>query len=208
MKSNELIHSLTTNLKPVKTIKYGLKEHSIVLLAGVFSVLAGIAITGIRVDIQNVALTASFITQTITLLLLAILSTIAAMQMSIPSLKKSVSLKIVAAALIFWAVTILYLLINSKSPFAGWGFSCAQEIVINSIIPAATIFFITRKSATLDRSSVGWLALTAGASFGALATQLSCSMNDPLHLIVWHTLPVFIVGLFGMAIGKFIIKKV
>lgn len=207
MKSKELIHSLTANLKPVKILKYGFKEYSVVLIAGLFSVLTGVAITGIRADLQNVALTSSFITQSIALLLLAILSTISAMQMSIPSLKKSVSQKIVISTLLFWTVTIIYLLLNSNSPFAGWGFSCASEIVINSIIPSATIFFITRKSAILDRSSVGWLTLTAGAAYGALATQLSCGMSDPFHLLIWHALPVFVVGFIGISIGKLFIKK-
>ncbi len=207
MKSRELIHSLSANLKPVKVSKYGLQEYSVVLVAGVFSVLTGVAVTGIRADIQNVALTSSFITQSVTLLLLGILSTVSAMQMSIPSLKKSVSQKIVVSTLLFWTVTIVYLLLNSNSPFAGWGFSCASEIVINSIIPSASIFMITRKSAILDRISVGWLALTAGAAYGALATQLSCGMSNPLHLFTWHTLPVLVVGFAGMAIGKFFLKK-
>lgn len=207
MKSTELIHSLTANLTPVKILKYGLKEYSVVLIAGLFSVLAGVAITGIRADIQNIALTTSFITQSITLLLLGILSTLSAMQMSIPSLKKNVSQKIVVSTLLFWTVTIVYLLLNSNSPFAGWGFSCASEIVINSIIPSAAIFFFTRKSAILDRLSVGWLALTAGAAYAALATQLSCGMSDPFHLLIWHALPVIVVGFVGIVIGKLFIKK-
>lgn len=208
MKSNELIHSLAANLKPVKTLKYGVKEYCVVLLAGLFSVLTGIALSGIRTDIQSVVLTPSFVTQSLALLLLAVLSTVSAMQMSIPSLKKPVSQKIVASTLLFWTVTIIYLLLNSNSPFASWGFSCAREVALSSIIPSIAIFFITRKSAILDRLSTGWLALTAGAAYGALATQLSCGMSDPFHLLIWHTLPVFIVGFIGIAIGKFFIKKV
>lgn len=208
MKSNELIHSLAANLKPVKAFKYGFKEYAAVLLAGLFSVLTGIAISGIRADFQNIAVTPSFIIQSFTLLLLAILSTISAMQMSIPSLKKTISQKIAVSTLFFWTVTILYLLLNSKSPFAGWGFSCASEIALNSIIPAAAIFIVTRKSAILDRFSVGWLILTAGAAYGALATHFSCYMSDPFHLLVWHMLPVFVIGFVGLAAGKFFINKV
>lgn len=208
MNTNELIHSLSTNLKPVRILNYGLKEYVVVLLAGLFSILTGIAVTGIRPDIQNVALSASFITQSIALLLLAVLSTASAIQMSIPSLRKPAAQKIAIGTLFFWVVTIIYLLINSNNPFAGWGFSCAREIALNSIPASAAIFLITRKSAILDRLSVGWSALTAGSAYGALATQFSCGMDDPFHLLIWHALPVFVIGLTGIAIGKFFIKKV
>jgi hypothetical protein len=208
MKSNELIQNLSLNLQPVKSVKYGLKEYSFALLAGLFSTLAGIALTGLRSDIQNIVLTASFITQSLALILLAILSTVSALQMSIPSLTKSVSQNIVLGTLAFWVMTLLYLLINSNSPFAGWGFSCSTEILLNSVVPAAVIFFMVSKAATLNRISTGWLILTAGAAFGAIATQFSCNSDDALHLLVWHTLPVVVIGLVGTLIGKFILKKV
>lgn len=208
MKSNDLIQSLSDNLQPVKILKYGIKEYIVIFFAGLFSVLTGVAITGIRADIKIIAITPSFITQTIALLLLALLSTVSALHMSIPSIKKPVSQKIILSTLLFWAITILYLLLNSNAPFAGWGFSCASEIAINSVIPSACVFFMIRKSASLDRSSVGWLVLTAGAAYGALATQFSCALNDPFHLLVWHTLPVIIIGLIGLVIGQFILKKV
>lgn len=207
MISNELIHSLAASLKPVKVLRYSWKEYSVALLAGLFSVLAGIALSGVRPDIQNVVLSASFITQSIALLVLAILSTVSALQMSIPSLEKPVSQKIAVVTLFFWTVTIVYLLLNSNSPFAGWGFACAREIALSSITPTAILFILTRTSVILDRLSSGWLILTAGAAYGAIATQFSCSMSDPLHLLIWHALPVFLIGLIGMAVGILIIKK-
>lgn len=208
MRPNELIKNLSANLKPVVTVKYGLKDYGLALAAGLFSVLTGIAITGIRADIQTVFLTPAFITQSLALVFLAVLSTVSALQMSIPSLKKPVSQNIVLSTLLFWVVTIVYLLLNSNSPFAGWGFSCAKEIVISSLVPAAFIFFLIRKAATLNRLSTGWLILTAGAAFGAIATQLSCSSSDAFHLLVWHSVPVMLIGLAGTLIGKFILKKV
>jgi hypothetical protein len=208
MKSNELIQNLTSNLKVVTPIKYKLKDYALVLLVGFFSVLFGVAFSGIRSDFQNIILTPSFITQSLVLLMLALLSTVSAMQMSIPSLKKSVSQNIVLATLGFWAITLIYLLVNSNSPFAGWGFSCASEILANSLAPSAALFFMIRNAATLNRFSTGWLVLTAGAAFGALATQLSCSYSDPFHLLIWHAVPVVVIGLLGISIGKFILKKV
>lgn len=208
MKSNELIQNLSRNLQSVKPIKFGYKEYGITLLAGFFSVLAGLALSGIRADLHNVALTASFITQSLALVLLAVFSTVSAMQMSIPSLHKNISQNIVLSTLLFWALTLVYLLVNSNSPFAGWGFSCAGEILVNSIAPATVIFLMIRKAAALNRFSTGWLALTAAAAFGALTTQFSCSSSDPFHLLAWHAVPVFIIGLAGIIIGKLILKKV
>lgn len=208
MKPNELIQNLSANLKSVKPVKFGLKEYTLTLSAGLFSILAGLAITGIRADIQNVILTPAFIMQSLALTLLAVLSTVSALQMSVPSLKKAVSQNIVLSTLLFWVVTIVYLLLNSNSPFAGWGFNCSKEILISSLAPVALIFFLIRKAAPLNRPSTGWLVLTAGATFGAIATQFSCSSSDALHLLVWHTAPVLVIGLAGTLIGKFILKKV
>lgn len=208
MKSNELIQNLSKNLQAVKPFKYTLNDYILVLSTGFFSVLCGIAISGVRSDFYNVAWTPSFITQSLVLILLAVLSTVSAMQMSIPSLKKSVSQNIVLITLTFWGMTLIYLLVNSNSPFAGWGFGCASEILINSIAPSAVIFFMIRKAATLNRISTGWLILTAGAAFGAIATQLSCSSSDAFHLLAWHAVPVVIIGFVGIIAGKYFLKKV
>ena len=208
MKSDQLIQNLSRNLQSVKPFKYTTKDYLIVLSTGFFSVLFGLALSGIRSDLQNVVLTPSFIIQSLVLLMLAVLSTVAAMQMSIPSLKKSVPQNIVLSTLVFWGITLIYLLVNSNSPFAGWGFSCAAEIAANSIAPSIVIFYMIRKAATLNRFSTGWLTLTAGAAFGAMATQLSCSSLDAFHLLVWHAVPVVAIGLCGILIGKNILKKV
>ena len=208
MKSEQLIQNLSRNLQAVKPFKYTIKDYMIVLSVSFFSVLFGLAVSGIRADLQNVALAPAFVIQSTVLLLLAVLSTVAAMQISIPSLKKPVSQNIIIGTLVFWAATLIYLLFNSNSPFAGWGFSCAAEILANSLAPTVVIFYMIRKAATLNRFSAGWLTLTAGAAFGAIATQFSCSSMDAFHVLVWHALPVVVIGLFGIVIGKKILKEV
>lgn len=97
---------------------------------------------------------------------------------------------------------------NYGRPKAGWGFSCVKEIALTSIIPSIGIFVLIRKAAPLNRASVGWLTLTCGAAFGAVATPFSCPMSDPLHLLIWHALPVLAIGTVGKGLGNLILKKV
>ncbi len=136
------------------------------------------------------------------------ISSISALQMSIPNIKTHYFKKIIFINLALWLISIIYFFINSTYALAGWGFNCAQEIVLTSVIPSVSIYFILKKASTLNRSVVGWLVLTAGASYGALAAHFSCSMTNPLHILVWHSIPVLIVGLIGFIAGNFILKKV
>lgn len=208
MKSKELINTLSTDLRPVKTLVYGLKNYILILVIGFLSVLVSTTIAGVRPDIQDVVLTIPFLFQGLILLLLAILTTLSALQMSIPNLQTQETKNIAITALATWLAFLIYFLLHSSNPVGGWGVSCAREIALNSIIPSAAIFFMIKRAATLNRTTVSWLILTAGASYGALATQFSCNMIDPLHLLIWHALPVLIIGLIGLGLGNLILKKV
>lgn len=208
MNSKILINELSQDLRPVKVIKYGLKDYILIFSTAFFSVLASLAISGLRFDINEALLSARFVTESLTLFALAILSTISALYVSIPNLKSLRAKNIVITNLIFWFAFLLYFLANSEKPIAGWGFACAREVALNSIAPAIVIFFTIRKGATLDRITGGWLILTSAAAFGALATQFSCPSTDPLHVLVWHAVPVVLIGIVGIGLGKLIIKKV
>lgn len=208
MSINNLIKSFVTDLKPVKVFKYGAKDYCLILLIGLFSILISLAIAGIRNDINDIIFTKRFIFEILILISLAMISSISALQMSIPNIKTHYFKKIIFINLVVWLISIIYFFINSEFVLAGWGFNCAQEIILTSVIPSFSIYFILKKASTLNRSVVGWLILTAGASYGALAAYFSCASNNPLHILIWHSLPVLIAGFIGFIAGNFILKKV
>lgn len=207
MSPDKIISQLAKDLKPVKVLKYNTKDYLLVFAAGVFSVLASIAIAGLRLDLSQIISSPRFILETIVLIGLAILSTLAAFHLSIPSTNSHFSSRIVIFNLFAWLGFLLYFLIATPEASAGWGISCAKEVTIDTLIPAIVLFLIIKRGASLNRAASGWLVLTSAAAYGALATQFTCSSDDPLHILVWHALPVIILGFLGVALGKFLIKK-
>ena len=65
--SQKFIKNLSADLKPIKVIRFGLKENLLALLVGLFSVMAGLAISGIRFNIAEVIWTSRFMIQSVLL---------------------------------------------------------------------------------------------------------------------------------------------
>jgi hypothetical protein len=42
--------------------------------------------------------------------------------------------------------------------------------------------------------------LAAGAA-GALTSEMACSIESPIHILLWHLLPIAVFGLVGAVVG-------
>ncbi len=207
MDNTKLIESLSLDLKPVTVLRYTTRDYLITVAIGFFSVLAGLAVSGLRVDILTVLASPRFILETFILLILALASSVAALQMSLPNLNHTKLKWILATTLLLWLASITYFYFQSNSPIVSQGFSCSKEIFFVSLFSTLFIYFFTKKSAPLYRSTLGWIILTSGAAYGAIATQFSCSVSEPFHLLAWHALPVLIIGFMGLGLGKIFFNK-
>jgi hypothetical protein len=141
-KSDELIKELVSELKPVQVVNFQFVDLFKVIAVALLCVFAAVMILGLRIDIHDQVLTAKFIFDTALLLILGVLSIMAAFSLSVPSMstKNIYRLPLFAFGLIM--VTTGYSFLTTSNPFLylGHGFSCVLEMISISILPAAFFF--------------------------------------------------------------------
>lgn len=206
----QLIKGLAAELKPVQIVRFKPVDLVKVIAVGLLCVFASIAILGLRIDIGDQAVSAKFIFDTAVLLLLGVLSIMAAFSLSVPSLRsRSVyRLPFLVFGLIVLATVYSFLTTSNPFLYLGHGFSCVYEIVAISILPAAILFYFVRRAAVLKRELVGTLVLMSGVSFGLLGVQFTCLDETPMHLFIWHILPAATLMIFGVWLSRKMLAKI
>ncbi len=84
--SDRLINELVAELKPVQVVRFQFVDLLKVVAAGLSCVFVAVTILGLRIDIGGQAFTTKFIFDTAILLILGVLSIMAAFSLSVPSL--------------------------------------------------------------------------------------------------------------------------
>ena len=207
MNHADLIKKLSTNLQSVQVKKFGLKEYFYALASGFFSILAAVAITGIRNDLQIMMATPRYVFELFLLTTLAISSLVAVFALSIPSLSKAKATQVASISFGAWLVVLILFFVKEKNPIMGWSFSCVEEIFITSLAPALVLFLLVKNIHFTQSSAVGWFMLLSSAAFGAIATHLCCPASNAEHILIWHALPVLMIGFAGRFVSNYILKK-
>jgi len=104
-----------------------------------------------------------------------------------------------------WAVTLSVLLvaaavalvslepataIRSVRGFVASGAQCLACILAFSALPWIALFLALRRGAPLDAPLAGAYAGAAAFLFAAAAVRIACPIDEGLHLLTWHTLPI------------------
>ena len=81
----------------------------------------------------------------------------------------------------------------------GWdpqfGTRCGISVLFLAAFPAALLIIRLRRTAPIHpRRSGLWIGLAAGA-FGAVSLTFHCPSENPVHLVLWHGLPIFALSL-------------
>ncbi|MBY0452588.1 MAG: NrsF family protein, partial [Bdellovibrionaceae bacterium] len=202
--------SLSSNLMPARVVKFTFFDVAKVLLAGVLSLVAAVALLGFRADLSGQIFTFRFFIECLGLLALALVSIYAALRLSVPDLDNKKFYKWPIFAFSILAILTGYSFVAYSNPFLylGHGFVCLSEILLIGLAPAAILFFLIRRAAALKRDIVGALVLMAGAAFGWFGTQLTCADTTPLHNLFWHFIPFIFISVAGIYISNKILRKI
>ncbi|HYY05649.1 MAG TPA: NrsF family protein, partial [Candidatus Limnocylindria bacterium] len=80
---------------------------------------------------------------------------------------------------------------------AGW--RCFLMTALLATPPLAVLLWALRRGAPLAPASAGALAGAGALLASAAAMRIACPVDDPLHLIAWHMVPI----LLGVALSAF-----
>lgn len=207
MQTDRLIEELTKKADPVKRLRSPWRRCIYWLGMTFICLVAVLTFIGVRPDLSDKCTEAPFLIQGILTLAVAVLSAAGAFALSVPSERKTTFAGIApVAALVAW---ILYLLvslaISSRADMSpGIGVTCVREIVILALPPVVIMFFMIYRAAPLKTRWTGVLIFLSVAAFGALGTQMVCRSEDLLHILLWHLVPVLLIGCLGVLLGRWL----
>ncbi len=79
---------------------------------------------------------------------------------------------------------------------------CGFFILVTGALSASWMFFVIRRAAPLElQKTTAWAAVSTGA-LGSMFMHLVCTHEDPVHVFLWHVVPLFLlIGVFA-SFGK------
>jgi hypothetical protein len=90
----------------------------------------------------------------------------------------------------------------SLDAFVQLGAPCASTAVGLAAGPWAALVIALRRGAPLSAARAGALAGGAAAVLAFMLLRLRCPVEDLLHVLVWHALPVVVAGVACTAVGS------
>jgi hypothetical protein len=207
MQTNDLITKLSRDVKPVKRIP-SLSILFLGWLIGASLCLAGgICTFGYPMDMGEYGYNSQFILESVLLFSTFFLASACAIAMGVPGTKGTEIFRRVT--LIFLGSWFLLVLFRGERLIALEGMSaliqglqgyCPLDILMMGLLPAVLLLFILRKAAPLNLEWSGIMALLAVGSLAAFGVQFTCRFDSPVHIFIYHVLPVIGLGMIGYLI--------
>lgn len=159
----------------------------LVIAAGALAV--GVAMTGARRDLLDAAWTGAFSRRAALMAGAGIAAAAWAFALSVPRSDRVTAWRwLPVAALAAWSGGLA---IESLGALARPVFhiSCLLKTLAFAAVPAASLVWMLRQAAPIDRTWTALLAGIAGGTLGALAAQLACGIDAAPHHLFSHAAP-------------------
>jgi hypothetical protein len=95
---------------------------------------------------------------------------------------------------------------HPAAPLPEHSYQCTLCITLVSIPPAVWTLLVMRRYACTHFRAAGGIALMSAFSIGALWLRLHEVNDSIVHVLQWHYLPMLMVGLLGLCLGKRLLK--
>lgn len=203
--SDALIAELVGNLKPVKPLRFA-HGMGYTIAAAALSTLAVIALFGMRPDLQAGDFDPVHLIATGLFLVLGLAASVTVVVMSRPCVGTDHSGWTWAAGMtaLLPAAGLIVGLGNSADALAAdslaHGATCFLIGGGASLLVFAMLVWWLRKGAPTASDRAGLVAGIAAGSFGIFAFGLHCPEVDIVHIGVWHSAVVLVMGAAGRAI--------
>lgn len=208
-KIDELIDKLAQDAPTVKPA-----SHPVVLSLEWMTVAAvylgvSLMISGLRPDLMLKLQEPLFLAEIAALTGIFVTTCLSAALLSFPDLHQMRRAAFAPAAMFALFVLVILIAWHADVPPAPQpvhNFECTFSITMLAVLPAAWTFHAMRKFASTHHYWAGSIALLSAFSIGALWIRLYELNDSIMHVIEWHYLPMILVGLAGMWMGKAILK--
>lgn len=183
----------------------------LVLLAVYFGIVT--LVTGFRPDIATKWTQPLYLMELTGMLATAIAAAIAASFLALPDVGQRPWLKFVPLIpiMILGALLMQSIASGNAMPLIECikmqRYDCLVRITLFSVVPAAFMFITIQRAAPTRCCWAGSMAGLSTASFGYVLLRIVDTADDPSALVIWHLIPVMLVTMIGMVVGKFYFRN-
>jgi hypothetical protein len=165
---------------------------------------------GLRSDLFIELKNGKFILELALNILVIVLAIVAISHLRLPNINKNqkIIFALIAIFLTFSALICLNLYGNkSQEMCGGEGYQCLLGILLFSLLPMFFLAAILHRG-VMTNYTASFIAIgISGGCFAYLVERLANPVEDGVHLIVWHFMPIFLVILLSSFLVKKLIKK-
>lgn len=211
--TKQLIQELSAEAKPVRVLRPLRYAAFLLALLSIYAVCAQCWLRGFRPDLPMQLTRPLFVAE---LLLLAAMFTSACVASVYAMLPDGAQRKILLRSPYIFSVGMFVLVIiqlflpqdaRMVMPDANsHTHECTQYLAFSSILPAALIFGLLRRGASVMPRQAGLLAVIAAVSVSAITLRLAEANDEITHLLGWHYLPSIFFASMGALLGRYLLR--
>jgi hypothetical protein len=208
-KIDQLVASLSKQASPVRPAAHPLRLGLRWLALAAAYLLVSLLISGVRADLLQQLQHPLFAAEVILLLVLMVSTAFSAAVLSFPDLHQKP--RIAYAPAVVMTLFVLTMLLawlhdNPPAPLPKHSIECTLSILMLSFLPSVAIFYAVGRFASTHQRASGSMAMLFAFSIGALWLRLYEATDSIIHLIEWHYLPMLVVGVAGLWLGRVLLK--
>jgi hypothetical protein len=201
--NDELIRNLVVDMTPVQPLRPAGVRAFAWIGFGIAWLYIALHVLGPRRDLAILTHDASSLVTAVLLFAVFVAGAITAFRLGVPGLESNRYVR--ASSLlgsVAWLLTIAAPLATGAHESLQSGWLCVARMAAFASLPVISWRFIVRDAAPLQR---GWSFASVFVSTSALAllgTQLACTKDGPLHVLLWHVGPAVIAGIAGLIVSR------
>lgn len=210
MNTDQLISTLVADVKPVRRLLDPLQRATLWVAVALVCVSLGLLHFGVRRDLASAWHDVTFILRLILLASTMWLAVVAAFRLAVPGRDTRAWSRwwpiIGVAALVALAggeVVTGALFGDMGSPLRAW--TCVRKVAFVGAVPATLAVILIQRAEAVEPKWTALLGVLAAGAAGALTSELACPIRAPIHIMLWHVLPVALSAGIGAVVGSILL---
>ena len=204
--TDRLIDRLVAEASPVQRLVDPRRRAALWTAMALVCIAAGVTWFGVRADLAREMLVLPYVVRVALLAATMWLAVVAALRLSVPGADPRAWSR-------WWPLGLLGVAIGAVAVQTGlatlWGggagapsyhWGCVLKLPIVGALPALAVVVLIRRATSLDPVWTAVLGLVAAGAAGSLAAEITCPVRLPMHVMLWHVLPVAAVAAIGGAV--------
>jgi len=208
--TDQLISTLVADVKPVRRLLDPLQRATLWVAVALVCVSLGLLHFGVRRDLASAWHDVTFILRLILLASTMWLAVVAAFRLAVPGRDTRAWSRwwpiIGVAALVALAggeVVTGALFGDMGSPLRAW--TCVRKVAFVGAVPATLAVILIQRAEAVEPKWTALLGVLAAGAAGALTSELACPIRAPIHIMLWHVLPVALSAGIGAVVGSILL---